>query len=537
MPVSADELLDLMVDQGAISPEKAEKIKEKARQIDKAKKAQEDAKRAQELQQIKQEAKTEAKAEAKTEAAKEAKAVVQKSVADQGLEEISKAFKGLHVSLLAYIDYSLGDRPTFRGPLTYSKAAPPGNSGNFGRNVDGHVGSDQWTLQRGYLTIVKDITPWLSARSTSDLTFNGTVGGWVLREKYLYAELKPPNAGNVLTQMKNEWGLGHTPWHDFEESIWPYRCIITTPIERDTAFSSADIGINMRGNFGGELANAKETVGTTAYDGRYGSWHVGVYQGCGYTAGENNQNKVPEYRVTIRPLPDQLPGFQATYFGLYGMGNSSSRANFATTPGSNLGPPPPPPGYYKNFFPDWIVNMGYLSYQNPWVILTGQMFWSKGNQAGLWTTQPTGPGVVPNPNGQRLNSLWTQGSSIYGDVKLPLAFSIPWWKSDHKYPLHVFGRFDWFNADVDHVIAKNDTFRRMFAGLAYYVYKQNIIVLNYERTWYGSDYAPGFGGPGSLLPGGLTWPSSISNTTATLGSNNGNPGTDQRLQLVFQVSY
>jgi polyhydroxyalkanoate synthesis regulator phasin len=257
--VSAEELLDIMVDEGAITPEKAQKIKEKARKLDKAKQAQEDAKRAQELQQIKQEAKSEAKAEAKAEAAKEAKATVEKTVADQGLEGISKALKGLNVGVLAYIDYSFGDRPTFKGPLTHSTGVPPANSGNFGRNVDGHVGLDQWTLTRGYLNITKEITPWFYARYTPDLYQDGS-GNWNLRSKYLYAELRPPNLGSALTQNKAEIGLSHTPWHDFEEHIWPYRCQGTIPIERAGVFNSADIGINIRGNFGGKLANAKEKV-------------------------------------------------------------------------------------------------------------------------------------------------------------------------------------------------------------------------------------------------------------------------------------
>ena len=198
--VSADELLDLMVDEGAITPEKAQKIKEKARKIDKVKKAEEDAKRAQELQQVKQEAKTEAKAEAKIEAAKEAQATVAKTAKDYGLERISQAFKGLSISVLAYIDYSVGDTPTFMGP----RAAA--------RNNDGHIGLNQWTLQRGYLTIAKEVTPWLSGRYTADITqvgstsvrnaantgtANGTAstGDWEFRTKYLYAELRPPNLG------------------------------------------------------------------------------------------------------------------------------------------------------------------------------------------------------------------------------------------------------------------------------------------------------------------------------------------------------
>ncbi len=516
--VSADELLDLMVDQGAITPEKAQKIKEKARQIDKVKKAQEEAKRAQELQQVKQEAKTEAKAEAKAEANKEAQAVVAEKTADWGgIEKISQALKGLNVSMLAYIDYSQGDRPTFRGPL------PATGPFRLGRDIDGHVGLSQWTLQRGYLTITKEITPWLSARSTSDLTqVSGSPanvnGSWVLREKYLYAELKPPNAGNVLTQMKSEIGLDHTPWHDFEETVYPYRCQGTIPIERASAFSSADIGVNLRGNFGGQLANAKELTGNPGYDGRYGTWHVGVYQGCGYNSAENNyNNKVPEYRVTVRPLPDYLPGFQATYFGLYGKGNSSSSSHFGAP--------------FLNYFPDWIVNMGYLSYQNPWFILTAQMFWEKGNQAGNWITVP---GNFNEPIGRRADSLWTRGYSVFGDVKVPLAIAIPFWQGDHKYPLHVFTRQDWFDADTNHTVSQNATYTKLIAGVAYYLYKNNLVLIDYERTWYGSDYGAGFGGPGTV---GGTGPNGSSNTVATLASNNGNLGTDQRLQVVFQVSY
>ncbi len=516
--LSGDELLDLMVDEGAITPEKAQKIKEKARKIDKVKKAEEDAKRAQELQQVKQEAKDEAKAEAKVEANKEAQAVVAKNSTDLGLGEISKALKGLNVSMLAYVDYSSGNQPTFRGPLT------PTGSGQFGRNIDGSVGLNNWSLTRGYLTVTKEITPWLAARSTSDLTFNAGVGGWVLREKYLYAELRPPNAGNVLTQMKSEIGLDHTPWHDFEETVYPYRCQGTIPIERASSFSSADIGVNIRGNFGGQLANAKELTGNAGYDGRYGSWHLGVYNGCGYSSAETNyKNKVPEYRVTIRPLPDLLPGFQATYFGLYGQGNSSTRSQFNGTPSAATP--------YQQYYPDWIVNLGYLSYQNPWFILTAQAFWSKGNQAGNWTTVPNNIG---KPIGQRADSLWSRGYSVFGDVTVPLALAIPFWQGDHKYPLHVFYRQDWFNGDTDHVVSQNATYTKIIGGVAYYLYKNNLVMIDYERTVYGSDYGAGFTGPGVV---GGTGPNGTSARVANVISNNGNLGLDQRLQVVFQISY
>ena len=329
--------------------------------------------------------------------------------------------------------------------------------------------------------------------------------------------------GNVLTQMKGEIGLGHTPWHDFEETVYPYRCQGTIPIERAGVFSSADIGVNLRGNFGGQLANAKELVGNAGYDGRYGSWHIGVYNGCGYSSFENNQNKIPEYRVTVRPLPDQLPGFQATYFGLYGQGNSNSR-----TQNGNVNPNP-----FLQSFPDWIVNMGYLSYQHPWFILTAQGFWTKGNQAGNWTTIPTtGITTVSPAVGERANSLWTRGFSLFGDVKVPLELSIPFWEQDkdNKYPLHVFYRTDWFNADMNKVIARDAKYTKLIAGMAYHLYKNNLILMDYERTWYGSDYGANFAGPGTIgAGGGLSWPSSVTARTASLNSNGGNLGVDQRV--------
>ena len=96
---------------------------------------------------------------------------------------------------------------------------------------------------------------------------------------------------------------------------------------------------------------------------------VGVYNGCGYSAAENNYQT--RCRNTASPsglCRTVLPGFQATYFGLYGKGNSTPSANLTV-----LAAP-----FLSQYFPDWIVNMGYLSYQHPWFMLTAQMFWSQG---------------------------------------------------------------------------------------------------------------------------------------------------------------
>jgi hypothetical protein len=63
--------------------------------------------------------------------------------------------------------------------------------------------------------------------------------------------------------------------------------------------------------------------------------------------------------------------------------------------------------------------------------------------------------------------------------------------------------------------------------LAYHIYKNNLLLLDYERTWYGRDYGinggTGYNGTGSR----------VCNVT----TNGLNLGTDQRVQMVFQISY
>ncbi|MBW1990752.1 MAG: hypothetical protein JRI59_01210 [Deltaproteobacteria bacterium] len=70
LAISADDLLELLVEEKVITPEKAAKLKQKVREKEKARKAQEEARRARELQRIKEEAKREAVKEAQVAAAK-----------------------------------------------------------------------------------------------------------------------------------------------------------------------------------------------------------------------------------------------------------------------------------------------------------------------------------------------------------------------------------------------------------------------------------------------------------------------------------
>ncbi len=354
---------------------------------------------------------------------------------------------GLKINVLGFVDYSAGEK---------------------GGTGDTQSGFNHFTLTRGYLTIQKAIQPWLGARLTTDIHQDGD-GSWLTRIKYLYAEIAPPDCG-LLTGMKAEIGQGHAPWLDFEEHVNTYRAQGTMAIERAGVFNSADLGLNLRGDFGGKLGDAKARTGNSHYNGRYGSWHVGVYNGGGYHAAEANGNKVIEGRLTWRPLPDALPGLQFSYLGLNGKGNRKN----------------------GDLWPDFIVNQGMISYEHSKFIFTAQYFTTKGNAAGTWV----------NAGNEALD---TAGYSFFGTYRLPAP----------AQKLAAFARHDHFDADDNNDMAADATYSLYMGGLAYDIYKGNMVLLNYERTSYGADS----GGKGKAP--------AVDN----------NLGDDHRVQVVYQLKF
>jgi len=337
--------------------------------------------------------------------------------------KLSEALKGLDIGALAYIDYSAGEKLTSGKRESYNEFA----------------------VTRGYLTVKKELTPWFSMRTTLDIkqetggsTSSKLYGSFVTRFKYYYAQFEWPDLGFLINN-KTELGMGHMAWLDFEEHINPYRCQGTMFQERFGGFNSADLGVSLMGYIGGEMDDDYKHNVSKYYAGKYGSYHIGVYNGGGYHATENNDNKVIEYRLTVRPLPTILPGLMLSYFGVNGKGNSS-----VYTDGGNE--------------PDWRINTGFVSYQHEYFTFTGQIIKNKGNQAGSWLKAGTS------------DSLDVDGYSVFGFVRMP-----------GLKALRVHGRYDLFDPDND---TKDDEEKLMIAGLSYDVYKHNMVMLNYERHDY-----------------------------------------------------
>jgi hypothetical protein len=329
------------------------------------------------------------------------------------IESVVKALKGLKFEGLMYLSYQDGQQ-------------------NNGTDYN------QFALKRGYLTVKKDIAPWFTARMTTDISqekdqakddkdkvYNNYDGSYTVRMKYLYGQFNLLDNA-FLTKPAVEVGLVHRTWIDFEEHINFYRLQDSMFLERNGIIDSADSGITFTSLIGGTMDKDYQKNVNNSYPGRYGSMSFGVYNGGGYHAAENNTNKAFEGRLTIRPLPDVLPGLQFSYLGISGKGN-------------------------KTTDPDWKVSSGYISYEHQYVTLTGQYFTGTGSEGGSDTNEK-------------------KGYSMFTEIKPTNKFS-------------VIGRYDNFDPNKN---KSNDESDRTIVGVAYMLDSphKNMVLLDYDTVSY-----------------------------------------------------
>lgn len=307
---------------------------------------------------------------------------------------------GLKIGGVVYLDYSFGQKN--------------GNATTY----------NDLTLQRAYININKEITPWFKARITPDIY--STSDGYTVRMKYAYADFLTPDA-SFLTDNDIRVGLGQLPWLDFAESLNGYRMQSTMFQDKRGLVTSSDAGLSILGNIGGKLSKEQiAEVGNKSYAGKYGSYHIGLYNGGGYSkTTDGNQNKSIQGRLTLRPLPEILPGLQLTYFGISGKGNTANEL-------------------------DWTNNTGFISYQQKYVTGSAEYFSGKGNFKG---------------DDENTKS----GYSFFGKVVLPMYEKVA-----------LFGRYDTLDTDMDSTSDKKiDT---TIAGASYRIHDDNYLVAAYETT-------------------------------------------------------
>ena len=296
---------------------------------------------------------------------------------------------------------------------------------------------NKFFVGRGYVTLKMKPLSWFEPRITMD-TYQNDDGDWNIRLKYLYAKFKVPVETAVLSEPYAEIGMGHTPWFDYEEHINNYRMEGKMFLERNKLMNSADLGISIGALLGRKLPEQYQKEVSSRYPGSWGSIALGVYNGGGYHASEENENKVFQSRVSLRPAGPWLPNLQFSHHLVHGKGNTEDE-------------------------PAWMINSVMASFEHRYFVLTGQVALGEGNQAGDKVDTATG-------------DAWDfLGYSLFGEAKLP------WIRST------LILRVDWFDWHTDGGPSA-DT--RVIAGYAYHFARKNFVLLSMDRVSYTDNGLP-----------------------------------------------
>lgn len=334
---------------------------------------------------------------------------------------------------------------------------------HFRYGYDGDDYHDRFSIGRGYLTMKVKPVEWFEPRITLD-AHQDDHGDMKVRLKYLYGKLKIPVETKVVTEPFLEFGLVHMPWLDYEEHINWYRAQGTMFMERSKLFNSADFGATLGTLLGPKLDKEYQKKVNKKYPGTWGSLAIGVYNGGGYHAIEENRGKSFEGRLSLRPLGHIFPNVQLSYFFIVGRGNQPE--------GDGWDPPV------------WRNHAFMASFEHQYVVVTGQFVMGKGNNKGSFTrwlteTDPvTGEDVVTG-----IDRVYEyMGASGYLEVKAPQLRS------------SLIGRFDWMRKeDLDEAggtVEEYDTMR-IIAGYAFHFHgmHKNFVMVDVDYVIPDRDVA------------------------------------------------
>lgn len=305
----------------------------------------------------------------------------------------------------------------------------------LGLNYSDKSELSSFKLKRGYFTIKTKLSDVLSVRYTQDITTDkegSDMGNVEMRLKYLYLKLDLKQS-DLLKNTYFEFGMVHRPWLDFEQKLNGYRVQGKMFVDRYKLTSSAGFGLTYAGLIGGKIDKDYQDRVNTNYPGRLGSFAIGVYNGGGYHALELNNNKVIEGRLTLRPLPENLPGIQFSYSFSYGKTNTAL----------NNG--------------DYRLNLFYLSTESKYHKLMGTYYKGVGSYGNNYMDEDG-------------FSYKNDGYSIFGELFVP------------QTTLSLFSRYDNFTSYQETYITQN-TF---IAGITYR-FQKNKVLLHYDRNKKGDE--------------------------------------------------
>jgi hypothetical protein len=163
-------------------------------------------------------------------------------------------------------------------------------------------------VTRAYVNVLGRFSNGITTRLTTDVYRFGADNSLQVRLKYAFAAWTP--TGSNLTY---KLGMIHTPFVDYEETLWDYRMQGTIAVDRTGAMTSADIGVGVDGHWNGEQVNGQ----------------LVIVNGEGYAGGTGDFRKDVEARVSFRVQPtndnSRVGGMRVT--GYAGIGKATGGAD------------------------------------------------------------------------------------------------------------------------------------------------------------------------------------------------------------------
>jgi hypothetical protein len=171
--------------------------------------------------------------------------------------------------------------------------------------------NNNFDVTRAYVNAIGRFAGGVGARVTMDVQrLGGGDNSLRYRLKYAFATYTP--TGSPLTF---KLGMIHTPWVDFEETLWEYRMQGTTALDRNGYLTSSDIGFGVDGKWGPDNVNMQ----------------LAFVNGEGYSGGPGDQRKDIEGRVSVRVLmtddSSRVGGLRISGYGGYGKPTTGGQRN------------------------------------------------------------------------------------------------------------------------------------------------------------------------------------------------------------------
>jgi hypothetical protein len=171
---------------------------------------------------------------------------------------------------------------------------------------------NNFDITRAYLNLNGRFSGGLTTRLTTDVQRVGAGDNSLrIRLKYAFAAYTPQ-----ASPLTFKAGLIHTPWLDWEETLWDYRMQGAMAMDRAGYMSASDFGVGLDGKWSADKINTQ----------------VVIVNGTFYSGTSTSQGKDAQARVSVRVLDtddsSRVGGLRVTAYAGYGRAPTGDRNRF-----------------------------------------------------------------------------------------------------------------------------------------------------------------------------------------------------------------